>query len=66
MVNKVKINIDVDEWYPVYNESDFGIPSYENVEFTQYELFKIRRTFQEFDHVQKMIEKRIKEAGHDI
>lgn len=65
MANKVKINIDVDEWYPVYNENEIGRPSYEGVEFTQYELFKIRRTFQEFDHVQKMIQKRIKEAGYD-
>ncbi len=62
MVNKtVKVKFNVEEWYPVYEETDKDPCSYDEVELTQYELFKVRRTLQEFKHVQAMIASRIGE-----
>lgn len=67
MDNKtVKISFNVEEWYPVYEETEDSNPSYEDVELTQYELFKVRRTLQEFQHVQAMIKAKIQEAGHEL
>ena len=62
MDNKtVKVNFNVEEWYPIYEETDDTNCSYGNVELTQYELFKVRRVLQEFRHVQAMIASRIGE-----
>lgn len=62
MLNKtVKVNFNVEEWYPVYEETEDTNCSYEGVELTQYELFKVRRTLQEFKHVQAMIASKIGE-----
>ncbi len=66
MAKTVKVNFDVEEWYPIYEETDSTNCSYENVELTQYELFKVRRVLQEFRHVQAMIATKIKEAGHEL
>lgn len=66
MEKTVKVNFDVEEWYPIYEETEEVPCSYEEVELTQYELFKVRRTLQEFRHVQAMIATKIKEAGHEL
>ena len=66
MADKIKVKFNVEEWYPIYEETEDKYSSYEDVELTQYELFKIRRTFQEFWHVQAMIKEKIQEAGHEL
>ena len=66
MVNKIKVGFNVEEWYPIYEETEDANCSYENVELTQYELFKVRRTIQEFRHVQEMIKAKIQESGHEL
>lgn len=67
MENKtIKVNFNVEEWYPIYEETDSSNCSYEGIELTQYELFKVRRTIQEFRHVQSMIAEKIKESGHEL
>lgn len=59
MVKTVKVNFNVEEWYPIYEETDSTNCSYENVELTQYELFKVRRVLQKFKHVQSMLASKI-------
>lgn len=67
MENKIiRVNFNAEEWYPVYEETEDKVPSYRDVELTQYELFKIRRTFQEFNYVQEMIKTKLQEAGHEL
>ena len=66
MADKIKVKFNVEEWYPVYEETEDKYSSYEDVELTQYELFKIRRTLQEFWHVQEMIKTKIQESGHEL
>lgn len=67
MLNKtVNVNFNVEEWYPIYEETNDTNCSYEDIGLTQYELFKVRRTLQEFKHVQTMIKKKIEEAGHEL
>jgi hypothetical protein len=62
MVNKMtKVRFEVDEWYPVYQETDVDFSGTFEIELTQYELFKIRRTFQEFKHVQELIKSKMEE-----
>ena len=62
----VKVKFNVEEWYPIYEETEIDPASYEDIELTQYELFKIRRTIKEFKHVQEMIARRIREAGNAL
>jgi hypothetical protein len=62
MVNKtVKVRFSVEEWYPVYEEIEKDFSGTYEVEMTQYELFKLRRTLQEFQHVQAMIKQKIED-----
>ncbi len=57
----VSVNITQEEWYPVYEITDKAFSGDTTIELTQFELFKVRRTFQEFKHVQAMIASRIGE-----
>lgn len=65
MDNNVKVIIEQDEWYPVYLETDKEFSGTTEIELTQYELFKVRRTFKEFEHVQRLLANKVREAKHN-
>jgi hypothetical protein len=65
MANKIKVRFGREEWYPVYEETEDEFYS-TVIELTQYELFKVRRVLQEFNHVQTMIETKIQEAEREL
>lgn len=66
MDNKtVKVIFEPDEWYPVYLEVEKEFAGTTEIELTQYELFKVRRVLQEFEHVQAMIANKINEANNE-
>lgn len=67
MDNKmVKVIFEPDEWYPVYLEVEKEFAGTTTIELTQYELFKVRRVLQEFEHVQTMIANKISEASNEL
>lgn len=67
MDNKtVKVIFEPDEWYPVYVEVDKEFAGTTEIELTQYELFKVRRVLQEFEHVQRMIIDKIDKANNEL
>ena len=59
MIDKIKVIFEPDEWYPVYIEVEKEFAGTTEIELTQYELFKVRRVLQEFNHVQQMITDKI-------
>lgn len=66
MEKKVKVIFEPDEWYPVYLEVEKEFAGTTAIELTQYELFKVRRVLQEFEHVQTMIANKISEANNEL
>lgn len=64
--NKVKVIFEPDEWYPVYVETEKHFSGTIEIEMTQYELFKVRRVLQEFDHVQRMIIDKIDKVSDEL
>ena len=62
----VKVIFEPDEWYPVYLEVEKHFAGTTEIELTQYELFKVRRVLQEFEHVQRMITNKIDEARNEL
>ncbi len=66
MEKKTKVIFEPDEWYPVYLEVEKEFAGTTEIELTQYELFKVRRVLQEFEHVQTMIANKINEARNEL
>lgn len=62
----VSVNIAEEEWYPVYEITDKPFSGDTTIELTQFELFKVRRTFQEFEHIQRLLANRVREARHEL
>lgn len=60
----VNVNITEEEWYPVYEITDKVFSGDTTIELTQFELFKVRRTFQEFEHIQRLLANKVREAKH--
>ena len=65
MEKKTKVIFEPDEWYPVYVETDKEFAGTTEIELTQYELFKVRRVIQEFEHVQRMIASKVDEVWNE-
>lgn len=57
-----KVRVEEDELYPVYSITESIFAGNTEIELTQYELFKVNRVKQEFEHVQLMLANRVREA----